>query len=156
MSELSFRRAVAGDLPQLLALQAAYYAEDTYPFDAAGAREAWSALLQDPGLGEAWVAPAPEGLVAYVVLTLGFSLEYRGLDAFVDELYVAPAWRGRGLGRRALDVVEAACAERGVKALHLEVEKDKPGALALYRQRGFVDHDRFLMTRTGPGKRRAP
>jgi hypothetical protein len=39
----------------------------------------------------------------------------------------------------------------GVLALqsdgHAAVERGKPGALALYRERGFLDHDRTLMTK---------
>jgi ribosomal protein S18 acetylase RimI-like enzyme len=64
----------------------------------------------------------------------------------VDELYVVPAERGRGLGRRLLQELHRACSELGVKALHLEVEQNKPEALALYRGFGFEDHERKLMT----------
>ena len=44
-----------------------------------------------------------------VVLTLGWSLEYHGRDAFVDELFIAPSCRGRGLSKLALGVLEDAC-----------------------------------------------
>ena len=111
------------------------------------ARAAWSRLLDHPALGRAWVAPHGPALVAYAVLTLGYSLEYRGRDAFVDELFVAPAWRGRGLGREALAILDVACVELEVNALHLEVERDKANAQALYRRWGFEDRERFLMTK---------
>ena len=65
----------------------------------------------------------------------------------MDELFVLPSHRGRGLGRRALEVIDEACGELGVHALHLEVEKDNFPAAELYRKRGFEDHDRLLMTR---------
>ena len=146
-SEAAFRRAVIGDVPALLELQSAYYTEDAYPFNERLARGAWEALLADATLGTAWVAAARSQLVGYVVMTLGYSLEYRGRDAFVDELYVAPAWRGHGLGRRALSIVDAACEGLGVNALHLEVETDKEAAQALYRTWGFVDRRRVLMTK---------
>jgi ribosomal protein S18 acetylase RimI-like enzyme len=144
----TLRRASARDIPALLEMQERYYGEDGYDFDSVAAREAWSALLEDERLGRVWVAELAGGeRVAYLVLTLGFSLEYLGRDAFVDELYVMPAWRRRGLGRRALEIASAACAELDVRALHLEVERDKPGALALYRERGFQDRGRLLLTR---------
>jgi ribosomal protein S18 acetylase RimI-like enzyme len=65
----------------------------------------------------------------------------------VDDLYLVPAQRGRGLGRAALERVEAAARELGVRALHLEVERENESARELYRRRGFRDNDRLLMTK---------
>ena len=147
MGDAAFRLATAGDVPALLELQSTYYAEDEYSFDDTVARESWQRLLSHASLGTVWVAEAGSQLVSYVVLTLGYSLEYRGRDAFLDELYVLPAWRGQGLGRRALAIVDSACRNLGVHALHLEVERDKEKAQALYRRWGFADNQRFLMTK---------
>jgi ribosomal protein S18 acetylase RimI-like enzyme len=145
--EPKLRLATLEDLRGLLALQRAYYAEDGYPFVEEVARSCWQDFLADPALGRAWVAEAGLGLVGYAVLTLGYSLEYGGPDAFVDELYVAPAFRGRGIARRALSLLEADCGERGVKALHLEVERGNETARRLYRRWGFADKERVLMTK---------
>jgi GNAT superfamily N-acetyltransferase len=146
------RPAGPGDVEALVALQRAYYAEDGYPFAEREARPVWLGLLQEPARGRAWLVERGGATVGYVALTFGYSLEYRGVDAFVDELYLVPAARGQGLGGAALAVVEAACRERGVKALHLEVERDKSGAQALYRQRGFADRARYLLTKSlAPG-----
>jgi ribosomal protein S18 acetylase RimI-like enzyme len=82
-----------------------------------------------------------------VVLTLGYSLEFGGRDAFVDELYVQPAYRGLGVGRQALAVLEKACRELGVRALHLEVGRTNLRAQALYKAAGFVDRGHFLLTK---------
>jgi ribosomal protein S18 acetylase RimI-like enzyme len=147
MTDSTLRPAVLGDVPALLELQSAYYAEDEYPFVESIAGKTWNGLLSNPSLGSAWVIEAQSRLVGYVVVTLGYSLEYRGRDAFIDELYLAPAWRGQGLGHRALKAVDAACIELGVQALHLEVERDKTAAQALYRRWGFTDRQRVLMTK---------
>jgi ribosomal protein S18 acetylase RimI-like enzyme len=147
MGDERFRPAQPADISALLGLQAAYYVEDGNPFVETVAREVWTALLSDDRLGRVWVAEAGPSLVGYAVLTLGYSLEHRGRDAFLDELYVAPPARGRGLGRKLMELLETACSELGVQALHLEVERDKAQAQALYRRRGFESHDRFLMTK---------
>lgn len=143
---VEIRPATSGDAEPLLPLIRDYYAEESYPFDESASRKALLGLLEHPEKGRAWLALRDGTVVGYVVLTLGWSLEYRGLDAFVDELYVIPGERGRGVGRKALEALLQACRELGVKALHLEVEKNKPEALALYRRVGFEDHDRRLMT----------
>ena len=117
--EVQFRRAEPADIDALLRLQAGYYQEDGYPHDKGKARRAWEIFLSDTSLGSAWAVDSAPGLVGYVVVTLGYSLEYLGIDAFIDELYLVPAVRGQGLGRKALSVAEAACVELGAKALHL-------------------------------------
>ncbi len=143
----TLREARRDDLPELVRLQAEYYASDGYPFSLADSEAAWARLLRDGSLGRAWVAEASGRVVGYGVLTFGYSLEYRGRDAFVDEVYLAATWRGRGTGRRLLEAIEAEASSHGVKALHLEVERDKPEARGLYEDRGFVAHDRVLMTK---------
>jgi GNAT superfamily N-acetyltransferase len=145
--EPTLRPATLDDLRGLLALQREYYAEDGYPFVEEVASACWRGFLAEPALGRAWVAEAAPGLVGYAVLTLGYSLEYRGRDAFVDELYVARAFRGQGIAARALALLEAECGERGVKALHLEVERGNEAARRLYRRWGFADRERVLMTK---------
>jgi ribosomal protein S18 acetylase RimI-like enzyme len=142
-----FRAATAADLDAIVALQRDYYAEDAYPFDAAISSRVIADFLANPDLGRLWVAERDGAIVAYCALTLGYSFEHRGRDAFLDELYVAPAFRDRGLGKEALALVDATCRALGVRALHLEVERDKDGAQALYRRWGFASTGRILMTK---------
>lgn len=91
-----------------------------------------------------WDGERPAG---YVVLTLSFSFEYRGRDAFIDELYVEPAYRRRGFGRMLMEFAEQRAKELGVNALHLEVDHGNDPAMELYRNIGYADHDRYLMTK---------
>lgn len=145
--DATLRLAEAHDVDALLALMRAYYAEEGYRFVEAGARAALLQLAADPALGRLWRIDEGGTLVGYLAFTFGFSLEYRGRDAFVDELYLLPAARGRGLGSAALRVAEAACRDAGVQALHLEAERTKPRLLRFYARAGFEPHDRHLMTR---------
>jgi ribosomal protein S18 acetylase RimI-like enzyme len=142
-----FRSATVADIDAILALMRDYYAQEGYSVVESDARAALAQLIGAPTLGRVWVADAGSALVAYAVVTMGFSLEYGGRDAFVDDIYVVPQYRGQWLGQSALALVDAACREAGVRALHLEVERHKVGAQALYRRFGFVDHDRYLMTK---------
>jgi ribosomal protein S18 acetylase RimI-like enzyme len=141
------RPATPADLEAVLALHRAFFAEDGYTFREEESRANLARLLGDPSLGRLWVMDSEGEVVGYLLLAFGFSLEFRGRNAFVDELYVAPGHRGRGLGKRAIALATDACRELGVRALHLEVERYKEGAQELYRRSGFVDHDRYLMTK---------
>jgi ribosomal protein S18 acetylase RimI-like enzyme len=144
----AFRRAAAADIPLILDLMAGLYAEDgVVELRRGPAEAALRDLVGSSELGAVWVAEVGGVIVGYLAVTWGFSLEHHGRDAFIDELYVAPAHRGRGIGRQALAVAEAACRTRGVRALHLEVEGANLRAQELYRRGGFLDQDRRLMTR---------
>ena len=84
--------------------------------------------------------------VGYVVLTLGFSVEAGGREGCLDELFVVPEARGRGVGRRVLGLVEEEARRLGIRRLFLEVEHGNR-AFELYRRAGFVDHRRSLMSK---------
>ena len=144
---VSFRSADAGDLDALVAMMRAFYAHEAIAFDEKIARAAMDALLREPALGRVWLVLDGARTGGYVALTLGWSLEYGGRDAFLDEIFLDESLRGRGVGERAVELVTGACRTLGVRALHLEVERVNTRAQALYRKQGFVDHDRYLLTK---------
>lgn len=141
------RLATPADLGALLALMQAFYDESDYPLDGAQARAAFEHLLADEGHGRVWIAERDGEAVGYAVLTLGFAMEYYGRDGFLDDLYLAPAARGQGLGTKLVDAVEREARALGVRALRLEVGRDDHRAKALYAARGFRDDDRQLLTK---------
>lgn len=123
------------------------YRQDGLHYRRAVARRALTGLMRAPHFGRVYVLDARGVVAGYAVLALSWSLAYKGSDAFIDELYVAPAYRGRGLGRRTVEYLVARCRAFGVKALHLEVERRNHRARALYRTSEFVDHRQVMMTR---------
>jgi ribosomal protein S18 acetylase RimI-like enzyme len=135
-----------GDRAALEPMVRGYCAEDGLAFDERRQGAAIAALLDGDALGLAWLVRQAGAIVGYVVLTLGFSLESGGRDGFIDELYIVPPLRGRGLGADVLALVEREARGRGLKKLYLEVGHDNP-ARALYRRAGFVDHRRYLMSK---------
>jgi diamine N-acetyltransferase len=84
--------------------------------------------------------------VGYVVLSFDFSLEYGGKNAWIDELFIRPELRGKGIGSKALDFAVQVARECGAKVLHLEVNRGNP-AIHLYRRHGFEDHNRALLSK---------
>jgi ribosomal protein S18 acetylase RimI-like enzyme len=118
-----------------------------YYFDEPVVRKALHDFLANPEFGKAWIFSERVASVGYVVLTLGYSFEYHGREAFVDELYVEPQFRKQGIGRRAMQFVEDRAREMGVHVIHLEVDHGNDPALELYQRAGYQDHHRYLMTK---------
>lgn len=88
-------------------------------------------------------------IVGYLAQCYSYSLEFGGRDAFVDELLITRAHRGKGYGEAALEALIALCQKQGLKALNLEVHGDNP-AVSLYSRVRFVDRGYRLMTRYLP------
>lgn len=144
-----FRAARPDDNDAILALMRVYYEEDGYPFDEDVARATLTALVTQPALGAVWVAtPAEDGaVVGYIAVALGFSLEFGGRDAFIDEICMRDDWRGQGLGKEGVEIALDYCRANDVRAVHLEVERHRTPARRLYERLGFENHDRELLTR---------
>ena len=143
----TFTVAIRSDIPTLLQFMREYYEFDHLAFDEDVARTALESMVSDDSLGRIWVIHHVDEAVGYLVLTLGYSLEYGGRDAFIDEVYIRSSYRGRGIGTAALTFAEEQCRALGVRALHLEVERANINAYGLYRKIGFVDHDRYMLTK---------
>ena len=145
--EPSFRLATELDAVPLLKFMREYYAYDGHGFDDKKARAALTTLLRDRNLGRVWLILDGEAWVGYVVIAFGYSLEWLGRDAFVDEFYLLPAYRGRGWGRATMTFVEETARSLGVTALHLEVVRRNTTALQVYRKFGFKEHESALLSK---------
>jgi ribosomal protein S18 acetylase RimI-like enzyme len=148
-SQVIFRPATNDDEADLLRMMRSLAEQEpgAYNFDEPAVRTVLREFLCDPSLGRAWIFSDGHTIAGYIVLTLGYSFEYHGREAFVDELYVEPQFRRQGIGRRAMEFLEDRAREMGVHVMHLEVDHGNDPALELYRRAGYEDHDRYLMTK---------
>ena len=142
-----FTVADASDAELLIELMREFYACEHLEFDERAARVALEQILDDRRFGVIHVIRVDGAAAGYLVLTFGFSLEFGGRDALVDELYLRENFRGHGLGKASLELAVEVCREEGIRALHLEVDRVNTRAQVLYRQAGFRDHDRYLLTK---------
>jgi GNAT superfamily N-acetyltransferase len=153
------REATAGDVGTLVELMSEFYAESGFALDRRRARDAFAVLLDDARLGRVWLverdvgAAAPRDVVGagprdaagYVVVTFVYGMEYGGLMAFVDDFFVLPDARGRGLGTVALAAVRDRCTELDVRALWVQAGAGNAAAQAAYARAGFTPVDRQLL-----------
>jgi ribosomal protein S18 acetylase RimI-like enzyme len=141
------RLATLEDCAAILALMREYYAEDSLEFAEQAASQALTRLLAEPALGFVLVVDCDRSLVGYIAVCIGFSLEFGGNDAFIDEVFVSGAHRRCGYGQRLLEAAAERAHRCAVRALHLEVHRENAAA-HLYASAGFHRRDRyFLMTR---------
>jgi diamine N-acetyltransferase len=144
---IHFRSAKQNDIDMLLEMMAAFNAIDGYHFDENITRNNLLRFISNEQLGRLWMIAADEGIIGYVALSFGFSFEFKGPTAFIDELYLQDAYRGKGVGGLAIDFIDQQAQQSGIKALHLEVERHNEKGKRLYVRKGFVEHERALMTK---------
>jgi ribosomal protein S18 acetylase RimI-like enzyme len=137
LKEIGFRLAVAGDVPAIHALLVENAENDH------GNLRGTEASLRRYGFGERAqfrVVLACEG-EAVVGLTLVFPeySSWRGtVGIFVQDLYLKPHLRGRGLGRRLLSETVRACADWEPAFVTLIVHHGNAAAQGFYAAQGFV------------------
>lgn len=140
------RQARPADASLLVDLMAEFYAEAGYQLDREHATSAFEALLADPRLGFVWIIESEGRDVGHVVITLRYAMEYGGLIACLDDLYVKPDYRNRGLSRAAIHEIKCFCEGDGIRAMTVEVGFGNGPAQAVYRRAGFtVAVDRQLL-----------
>jgi GNAT superfamily N-acetyltransferase len=144
---IHYRIAEISDLAILIELVREFHENEKLPFDENIDADVLRNFLADESLGKAYLVQQEDEVLGYIILTLGYSLEYRGRDAFIDEFYIRPTHRGKGIGTQMLAFAEDACRELGVRSLHLEVDFENSDAQRLYDRVGYQRHNRFLMTK---------
>jgi GNAT superfamily N-acetyltransferase len=139
------QRATPHHLAEILPLVAAYHACEHIDSSAQGRASAVRRLLQDTELGGIWRIEVDSQLAGYIALCRGFSIEFNGYDAFVDEFFLLPEFRGRGIGKSVLARIGSEARKLDINALHLEVARENEAARKLYAAAGFVARDRYLL-----------
>lgn len=156
MKALSILLADPSHLEALLPLVRGYHAFEGIDMgDAERARALGPLLAPDNPLGRVWLVRHQSEWLGYAAVCFGYSIEFGGRDAFLDELFLVETARARGLGAKVLEAVATWLADVGILALHLEVARHNARARRFYRELGFDDRDGFqLMSRrlTGHGK----
>ena len=89
----------------------------------------------EAGALEVLAASAEGRVVGVAVLAHRLSVSAAGEFASIEELYVRPEERRRGVGRGLLEAVEKRCAASGVSYVEAQVEDEE--AMAFYAALGY-------------------
>ena len=134
---MSIEPAARTDRDAVIALLAAQLEEHAIELAPARLAAAVDGVFAVPGRGSFLVAREDERVVGVAYLSFTWALEHGGHIGWLDELYVVPAHRGRGIGSALLEAVCAHARSAGCAAIDLEVEVGHERAMHLYERRGF-------------------
>jgi len=95
--------------------------------------------------GRIWLIKEDGNAIGYLALCFGYSIEFGGRDAFVDEFYIRPESRGQGIGALCLERIKRETQKLGIAALHLIVDRNNAPAQRLYAGQGFTERERFQL-----------
>ncbi len=147
MSVVEVRAATVADRAAVIRLLGAQMGEHEIPVEEAGTERAVELALAAGGV--AWLTVATiSGMVVGVMLANPIvSVEHGGAALWIEELYVAPAHRRRGVARALIDFITVQARNAGLRALDLEVDPEMHAAQALYASLGFssVERQRLVL-----------
>jgi ribosomal protein S18 acetylase RimI-like enzyme len=142
--DIQIRLAVPKDSAALVPLVEQYWRfEAIEGFDAQRVATLLGQVLKDAALGRAWIASVAGQPAGYLLAVFVFSLEFQGLTAEIDELFVAERHRSAGLGGRLLDIAEAHFRAHGCTHVALQIGRDNEAARAFYQRRGFAGRNGY-------------
>jgi ribosomal protein S18 acetylase RimI-like enzyme len=133
------------DFPRIDAMVARFHDEMGIASTDDSRNAALSPLLDGSPLGAIYILGPVKAPVGYVVITFGWSVEFGGMDGFIDEIWIRPSVRRRGLATEALLSLSHALSGAGLRALHLEVRKDDESTQRLYRKNNCAPREEYLL-----------
>lgn len=136
-NEVRLVRVYALELDQLMCYVEALYEHDDHHDSMVNIKEGVESLMRNEPLANAYFIKRKEEKIGYVLLTRYHSVKKGGLTLYIDELYVEPQHRRKGIGKTILDeILEIARSER-VKTVWAQTELFNEGAQAFFRKGGF-------------------
>ena len=141
----TFKPLEISDISIITQMMQDFYAIDNYPMDIEEAKTLFQEFITHEHLGKSWLIYSENEIVGYIILTFIFSFEYGGKIAFVDELFIKETARGKGIGKEAIQFIQAEVPKLSLKLLYLEVEPHNENAQKLYLAHDFELHNRKLM-----------
>lgn len=148
--DAAIREAGPADLESMVELLTGLFSlEADFAANPAAQRRGLSLMLCPDPQRMALVAEVDSKVAGMATAQLVVSTAEGGCAALVEDVVVAPASRGRGLGRALLAGLEAWAASRGANRLQLLCDRDNTLALDFYAACGWSPTQLICLRRTG-------
>jgi len=139
---VTIRTAVEHDVPRCAELLGLLFRQEhEFTPDAELQSRGLNMILHNPEHGQIFVAEV-DGVIQGMVMLLFTVSTFLGKKvALLEDMIVAPAWRGKGLGSRLIDhAADFACRE-GFGRITLLTDKDNDTAQHFYSSKGFMESE---------------
>ena len=99
-------------------------------------RDAFEEMMRSDCYMIGYMFEMEEKSVGYAIISKTYSHEGGGMVWWIEELYIEPEYRGRGIGKDFFAYIDKEAGE-DVTRLRLEVELDNEKAIKLYESCGY-------------------
>jgi len=144
----SIEKIGSESLDAALDLLRRFFSEEGFDTPAEEMRSSLAAMLASAH-SAVFLARCGYGAQGIATVTMSVGIEY-GLAAEMDDLYVLPQARGRGIASALIEAVCAWCREQGCAAALVTVTpagEAAHGLIDFYRRRSFVHTGRVILER---------
>ena len=118
-------------------LEILFSQEHEFMANAEAQSKALSMIIGNPELGRIFVREIDGAIQGMVMLLFTVSTSLGRKVALLEDMVVAPAWRGKGLGTRLIDHAVDFARREGFGRITLLTDKDNDAAQQFYRSKGF-------------------
>ncbi len=147
MNDLQIKALAADEITRAAALFAMQLAEHDLQRSPEELVSALTTLLAEPDHGFVLLALSEQNPIGAAYAARMLSLEHGGWIGWLEELYVLPSSRNRGVGSALLAATIAEAAARGWGALDLELDSSHERAISLYQRNRFLPLHRTRFVR---------
>jgi ribosomal protein S18 acetylase RimI-like enzyme len=140
------RLASQEDVSALVPLLLAQLREHGVPARETSVAKQVSAMIAAPDQGLVLLVERDKCVLGVAYVSFAHPLEHDGEVAWLEELYVIPEERSRGVGQKLLSEVIQRAEQRGCVSVDLEIAADHVRAANLYRRNGFRSMERTHWT----------
>lgn len=134
------------DDERLLSLMARYHEERGLDYDDNHRAKVAAPLLDGSPLGAVWLIGPQRAPLGYVLVTFGWSVRLGGMIGWVEEVFIRPSVRSRGIGTEVLHAIAVSLGPAGIEALQVRVDGDERLARFCKRVGFATTEDQRIMT----------
>lgn len=145
---LLVRKMLKSDTDEVFRMMRDFYSSPAIVHKASDAvlRKDIEDCVSDLPFVEGYVFEKNEETAGYSMVAKSYSTEYGGQCLWIEDLYIKPQFRGRGIGTEFFSYIEGLYKNKAVR-FRLEVEKDNKRAIEVYKKCGYKQSPYIDMTK---------